>query len=95
MATAIETAILFALLARRVPEISVPRIAATAAQCALAAVVMAAALWAGIQVAGDGAAATLLAVPTGALVYFGAAYALGNQEVRQAAARVQRRVSRI
>lgn len=99
LATALETAVLFGMLARRVPEIRVPRVAVTAIQCALAALVMAAALWLGLQAAGEGTAVTLLAVPAGALIYFAAAYALGNRDVRAtvatAAIRIQRLVRKI
>ncbi len=82
IATAIETVILLAMLARRRPAIAIGRIAVASVKSVLAALGMAVALVGWLQVAGAGAIATLLAIPLGATAYFALAFLLGSEEAR-------------
>ena len=82
IATALETVALYALLAWRVPELSLRPTLIASAKSTLAAAAMALALWAWLRVLGDGNIAALLAIGVGIAVYFGVAWLLRSEEVR-------------
>ncbi|MGQ9904001.1 MAG: murein biosynthesis integral membrane protein MurJ [Anaerolineae bacterium] len=84
IATAIETAVLLGLLAARVPELSVRRMLAAAGRSALAALGMGLGLWGWMTALGDGALATVLAVPAAVAAYFGLAWLVRSEEARDA-----------
>jgi putative peptidoglycan lipid II flippase len=92
IATAFETVILLALLARRQPAVAVGRIAVASVKSLLAALGMAAVLAGWLILAGTGAIATLLAIPLGVASYVCFAYLLGSQEVRYMLSVVRSRV---
>ncbi len=94
VATALETLILFALLARRVPELDMQQSLVASLKSALASGVMAAALWAWLSLAGSGNVAALVAIPAGVAVYFGTAWVLRSDEALFAARIVRTRLAR-
>ena len=94
LATAIETAVLLGMLARRNPAIAMGRIAVSSAKSVLSACVMAAALVLWLSIAGDGPIAVLSAIPAGAAVYAGVAFLLRSEEARVAAALARSRLGR-
>ena len=84
IATALETVALFALLARRVPELSLVQTLIASLKSSLAAGLMAVALWLWLSALGNGNVAALLAIAVGIMVYFGVAWLLRSDEARYA-----------
>ena len=80
VATALETALLYAWLAHRVPQLNLKLTVIASVKSTIAAGVMAAALWLWLNVLGNGTLAALLAIVAGIAVYFGAAWALRSEE---------------
>jgi putative peptidoglycan lipid II flippase len=95
IATALETVALYALLARRVPELSPGGTLIASLKSALASTVMAAALWAWLGVLGHDTLAALLGIGIGMAAYFVAAWLLRSDEVRFAVGLVQSRLRRL
>jgi putative peptidoglycan lipid II flippase len=94
IATALETVALYALLARRVPELDLPRTLIASLKSSIAAAAMALALWAWLTTAGDGTLAALFAIALGMAVYFGVASLLRSDETRYALSLARARLSR-
>jgi putative peptidoglycan lipid II flippase len=94
IATALEAVILYALLARRVPELGMTQTLVASMKSTLAAGVMAVALWGWLTVTGAGNLAALAAIGVGAVVYFGAACLLRSDEARYAVNIVRTRLAR-
>jgi putative peptidoglycan lipid II flippase len=84
IATALETVALYALLARRVPELSLVQTLIASLKSSLAAALMAVVLWLWLSTLGNGNAAALLAIAVGITVYFGMAWLLRSDEARYA-----------
>jgi putative peptidoglycan lipid II flippase len=94
IATALETLLLYALLARRVPELNMLQTVSASLKSALASAVMAVALIVWLRIAGDGNVAALLAIGIGAGVYLGVAWLLRSEETRFAVDMVRTRLKR-
>jgi putative peptidoglycan lipid II flippase len=93
-ATALETLALYALLARRVPELNMAQTVIASLKSALASAVMAALLIGWLQLAGNGNLAALLALGIGVGAYFGAAWLMRSEEARFAINLVRARLRR-
>jgi putative peptidoglycan lipid II flippase len=97
IATALETVALYALLARRVPELGLVNTLVASLKSSLASALMALVLWLWLSALGNGNLAALLAIVVGIAVYFGVAWLLRSDEARYAIgiarARLLRRAS--
>jgi putative peptidoglycan lipid II flippase len=82
IATAMETVLLYALLARRVPELDMSRTLVASLKSTLSAGLMALALWAWLFKLGMGNLSAVLAIAVGGAVYFCAAWLLRSDETR-------------
>lgn len=89
IATGIETAVLYALLAQRVPELNQRQTLVAAVKSSLASAVMAVSIWLWLSFLGNGIVAALVAIIAALIVYFGAAWLLGSDETRYVLAIVQ------
>ncbi len=94
IATGIETAVLYALLAQRVPGLDLKQTLVAAVKSSLASAVMAMAIWVWLNFLGSGIVAALFAIAVGIAVYFGVAWLLGSDETEYAFAIVQSRLAR-
>jgi putative peptidoglycan lipid II flippase len=94
IATGIETAVLYGLLAQRVPELNLRQTLAAAVKSSLACVVMTVAIWLWLNFLGNGIVAALFAIAAGIAVYFGAAWLLHSDETEFALEIVQARLAR-
>ena len=94
LATGIETAILYALLAQRVPEMNLNQTLVAAVKSSLASVVMAVSIWVWLNLAGNSTLAALVAIAVGMAVYFGSAWLLASDETEYAITLVRARLAR-
>jgi putative peptidoglycan lipid II flippase len=94
IATALETLALYALLARRVPEMNMMQTVVASLKSTLASAIMAAVLVGWLQLAGTGNLPALLAIGIGIGVYFGVASLLRSDETRFAINIVRARLKR-
>ena len=94
IATALETVLLYALLARRVPELDMGRTLTASLKSTLAAGAMALALWVWLNRLGMGNLSALLAIAAGGAVYFGVAWLLRSDETKFAISIVRARLLR-
>jgi hypothetical protein len=90
----LETVVLYALLARRVPELNLGRTVIASIKSTLASACMAVVLWLWLGVLGDGNLAAIAAVGAGIGAYFLAAWLLRSEETRYALGMLQARLSR-
>ncbi len=94
IATVLEVAVLYALLARREVRIRPRSTLIALGKGGLAAVAMGLALWGWTRLAGNGTIATVAAMVAGALVYLGAALALRSEEAWFAVGMMRKRFTR-
>lgn len=94
IATALETVVLYALLAQRAPELALGRTFVASIKSTLASAVMAVVLWLWLSIAGNGNVAALLGVGAGIVAYFGTAWLLRSDETRYAIGMVKARLLR-
>ncbi|HEY3340472.1 MAG TPA: oligosaccharide flippase family protein, partial [Anaerolineae bacterium] len=94
IATALETLLLYALLARRVHELNMTQTVIASLKSTLASAIMAAVLLLWLQLAGTGNLPALLAIGIGIIAYFGAASLLRSDETRFAINIVRARLKR-
>lgn len=94
IATILETLALYVILIRREGGIRSRSTLIAFSKSGLAALGMGIVLWGWLHLAGDGAVATIAALPIGAAAYFGTAVMLRNEEMRLAAVTVRRRLTR-
>jgi len=80
LSTLIEVIVLFVLLERRAPEISLRPTMIALGKSLLATVIMGAAIYGWQRIVGEGEIATVLAMVIGGAVYFAAAYLLRSEE---------------
>ena len=94
IATALETVVLYALLAQRAPELALGRTFVASIKSSLASAVMAVVLWLWLSIVGNGNVAALLGVGAGLAAYFGTAWLLRSDETRYAIDMVKARLLR-
>ncbi|HEY3289712.1 MAG TPA: murein biosynthesis integral membrane protein MurJ [Anaerolineae bacterium] len=94
IATGVETAVLYALLARRVPELNQHQTLVAAVKSSLATIVMAVSIWLWLSFLGNGVIAALVAIVAALIVYIGASWLLGSDETRYVLEMAQMRLGR-
>lgn len=94
LSTLIEVIVLFLLLERRAPEISLRPTMIALGKSLVATAVMGLAIYGWLRVAGAGEIATVLAMVIGGAVYFAAAYLLRSEEAHWVIGFVRRRIRR-
>jgi putative peptidoglycan lipid II flippase len=92
LATIAETGILYGALAKREPRVRMRSVLIPLGKASLATLVMALLIRGWLFAVGDGALATLAAVGLGCVVYFGASFALRNEEAVLVLSAIRQRI---